>query len=429
MRTAVLVALVAIVLAPGGASAQPAMPRAGLGQKILDGKTFRQWVGELTHGDASHRAVAILAIVHPIFAEDAASAVTDLIKRLSDTDLSPRAKACMALRSIQIKDPDKRQTVIKALANRFAWHTQRGWNEPEATIRYEAAVSLRSFASEAASVIPLLINGTRDRKSWEIRHMCAGTLWRAARNTEDGSDPAAVKALIAQFLNLNATYQERLEVIVGLGSLQRSKDPTVQQSVVSTLQQATRTTNASNKPLAIWAYAGLVVQTDGLRAKDALSAIAKFLKSQTLENRIQAVQALGALGKDAKSKLPAIIIMLDDKETAAAAAACQALVRMGDKSDKVTDALLSLAGHKDPNRAACAVLALANLRANSDRVITGLEKVIDKEKAKKAEDINGDLIKLIQEASKYLKKKENKVADAPKKREKVEKINIRNPRK
>jgi hypothetical protein len=357
--------------------------------------------------------------------------VPGLIARLNDSDYSVRAKACLALRLIQISDKDIGK-VVRALGRKLSWSPASGWNESEAVIRYEAAVSLRRFAEDASEVIPALIDGTRDKKSWEMRHMCVGTLWRAAFYTKDKTDPRAVRALIALLNNRNSTYQERLEVVIGLGSLAKSTDPAIQRSVVEALlNAATSNRVTSNRPLSIWAYAGLVVHANDVGAKRALVAIARYLKPEhELETRIQAAQAIGALGDKAKRRLPDILAMLKDKETLIVAGACQALIRMGNRDDKVIDALLAVAGHKEVNRAASAVLALASLKVNTSKVIDTLQAIADKEKAKKGKESNLALINLITLAIEHIKKpdkKPAKVVAVPEKAEKVKKV--RNPRK
>jgi HEAT repeat protein len=444
MRTALIVGVAVLLLAQGNVSTQPARPvkkeppkaktkappstetdpqPVNTGKKTFAGKTLQDWIRDLSHGDASRRTLALLAIMQPVFVEEAQAAVPAIIKRLHDTDLSPRAKACLALRVLEVKKeyvPD----VIRGLATRL-WYK----NERDAIIRYEALVTVRRFAPDAAEAIPGLINCTLDRNSWEIRHMAAATLWRAARGNkeEGGTDPRAVAALLKMFRGgAISTYQERLEVVIGLGSLKKSSDPSLQAQVISTLENATLTRNPDNKPLAIWAAAGLVMQGDNVVAEKSLSAIAKYLKSENLEIRTQAVQALAALGKQAKSRLPAILAMLKDKEAVAVDGACMALVRMGDSSDRVTDALIKLSEHSDINRVGSAVVALANLKANKTRVIAALEKVIEREKDKPAKEVNPGLVKLVQDALEFIKKPGPKAAnEANKVANPVRKVDIR----
>jgi HEAT repeat protein len=427
----VVLALVALLLTFGSASAQGARPKTGSGKddtgsslstgptgaKRFAGKTLQEWIAETKHGDASKRTLAVLAIMQPVFNEENHLAVPALLNLLSDPDVSPRAKACHALRTVEVKG-NKVDGVVKALAARLRWLDgneafragKRGWREPESAIRYEAAATLRRFASDAGKAIPSLIDGTRDSKSCEVRYMCASVLWRAAQGTSAGTDPDAVKALLKLFTNSHATYQERLEIVIGLGSLKKPSDPYLQSEVIKVLTSATRTTARGNKPLAIWAYAGLVVQAEPSLAKTSLSAISRFLTpDHDLEVRSQAVQALAALGPErARSRIPAIIAMLKDKEAVIVDGACQALARMNDHGDKVIDALLRVAGHQDPYRAASAVSALATMKANSRKVIDTLEQAAAKEKAKK--DSNTALVKLIQDAIKYIQKKDDKPA-------------------
>ena len=371
------------------------------GPKRLASKTLSEWIHDLYHGDASYRSVAILAIMQPVFLEEAHRAVPDIVKLLSDSDASPRAKACLALRTITVNKEDVPR-VVRALANRL-WFK----NEKEVVVRYEAAMTLRRFAPDAAEAIPALINSTLDRVSWETRHICAATLWRAALATKEGTDPRAVQALL-DMLHPNrasrTTYQERLEAIIGLGSLKKSKNPYLQDAVVKELYKASTTRLESNKPLAIWAYAGLVAQNPD-SAEKYLSAMAKYLTpDRKLETRVQAVQAIAALGKKAKSRLPTILAMLKDKEAVAVDGACLALVRMGDTSDKVIDALIDVTRHTDANRVGSAIVALVNLKVNTPEVTAALEKVIKTEQAKEAKEVRTGLIKLAQQALTELKK-------------------------
>ena len=130
-------------------------------------------------------------------------------------------------------------------------------------------------------------------------------------------------------------------------------------------------------PFAIWAFTALVAMQEGKAADGSLLAISKFLHSPRLETRIQAANALGALGTRAKSRIPMLIAMLKDTETNGVWAACNALGRVGEATDKVVTALLDVVGHKDPNKASAAVTALGTLRANTTRVTDTLDKMRD----------------------------------------------------
>ncbi len=154
-----------------------------------------------------------------------------------------------------------------------------------------------------------------------------------------------------------------------------------------------------NKPLSIWAYASLVALDDENKGNEALVAIAKFLKpDHKLEHRAEAAQALGALGKRAKKRIPSLIAMLDDKEAVAVSGACAALTQIGDPSDKVVDALVRVAQHKDRFRSAPAIIALVNLKVNTSQVLDALEKV------RANRETHKDILPLVQGAIEELKK-------------------------
>src|SRR5207247_831049 len=132
-------------------------------------------------------------------------------------------------------------------------------------------------------------------------------------------------------------------------------------------------TPEANRPLAIWAYTGLVAMEDGDNSQTALNAVAKFRSSKNVELRVQAAHALGALGKKAKGKLPVVLAMLQDPEVVVIQGACAALVNIGETGDEVVRPLLDLLAHKDPARASAAVAALVGLRVNTNQVLNTLD--------------------------------------------------------
>src|SRR3954447_26013794 len=96
---AVLLGLLVAVVA----SAQPPRgtndPKQATPSKIA-GKSLDEWKKELTIEDASRRAQAIVAIAQ--FGEAASSCVPAIVDRLTDKDVSPRARALGALRVIPV---------------------------------------------------------------------------------------------------------------------------------------------------------------------------------------------------------------------------------------------------------------------------------------------------------------------------------------
>jgi hypothetical protein len=340
-----------------------------MGSETYGGKTIHQWREMMKAPDASKRTEAIMAIMN--FSPDSGSAVvSDLVDRLMDTDVGTRAKACLALRYVNLRQSDG-QRVIKALAGRIVAGPFPEY-ESQAIIRYEAAVTLKRFP-DAGPMAPKIIRGLQDRTSWEIRQVCAGMLWRLGRDAKDGPDPTIIKAFL-EWIPYEHCHFVKLEIVQGLGAMGRPADKLLQVRLVSFLQQATV---SNNKALALWAYVALLAQGgDANESKKYLGKVANYLTSQDTDIKVQAAMALGGLGETAKGRVPDILAMLKrdkDKDTVAVQGACAALGRMGDTSDKVIDALLDLLDNKDPARAGWAVKAFVDLKPKDDRVLKSLK--------------------------------------------------------
>ncbi|MFO0842745.1 MAG: HEAT repeat domain-containing protein [Gemmataceae bacterium] len=359
---ALLLGLLIVGALPAQSLKAPAPSRIG-------GKSLEEWKKDLSSEDASRRAYAIIAITQ--FGEAASSCVPAIIDRLKDGDVSPRARALGALRTMSIDEKDI-DRVVRAVAARLV-----PAQESQAVIRYEATITLNRFVTDGQGAISNLIVATMDKSSWEIRHNAVSLLWRigVGMGQEDSPpDQRIVEALLTSLRN-DRTYQVRLETIQGLGALGRPANPMLLAKLVSELKLCAV---HPNKPLAIWAYCGLVAMEDGKPAEQSLNTLAKFVKSQDLETRIQAATALGALRDKAKSKVPLLVDMLKDKEPYAVQAGASALGALGEAGENVISALLDLTDDKDPITAASAVAALVNLKQNNTRVVGMLEKMREK---------------------------------------------------
>lgn len=367
----------------------PSDPAPKLGETKFNGKTLSQWRMDLKSEDASKRALALLAI--PNFGEEAKVAVLDVVARLRDDDLSPRAKACLALRIMGIEGKDM-PAVVKALGKQVRV-------DPQGIIRYEAALTLRTFGNDAFEAIPDLIVGMKDPSSWEIRHMCVATLWRAAVDSKNGPDERAVKAMVQRLYARGAAYQEKLELVIGLGSVGRPANAALHKEVVDVLDLCTKTTRGP-RSIALWAYAGLVNQGDTAKADDALLKLGKFTKDTDIEIRIQAIGALGALGKRASKRIPDLLALLSDPDAVVISAAASSLANIGSKDDdKIVSALISVMtrNEKDPFKAAAGVIGLVNLKADHKHVLEAMDRM------RENKDLDIRLRGLIEKGQKTLK--------------------------
>ena len=188
--------LLGLVLLAQGGSAQPPRKQStpatsrdspgSLSPEKVAGKTLDQWIKDLSDADASIRTQAVMAL--PQFGDRAHKAVPELLKRLNDRDVSPRARAVMTLRVIAVAEKDVPK-VVTALAARIQPSNQG--REVQASVRYEAVITLRRFLEDAQPAIPALITGTLDPASWELRYISVQTLWRA------GNGPLLARIRIA----------------------------------------------------------------------------------------------------------------------------------------------------------------------------------------------------------------------------------------
>lgn len=366
----------------------PPPPKTPAPPSKIDGKTLAEWIEQLRTGDPSRRTQAILAICQ--FGDASAEAVPALLERLGDADTSPRIKAVVALRFVAVHDADVPK-VVKALANRL-WRpdpkglgrtTHEGLLEGQIGVRHEVALSLQRFWKDTEPVISELANGSKDPGSWEVRYSCLQLLWRIPHSTkESGPDDRVVRAVLARLHD--STHLVRLEAVMGLCAMGRPVSPMLRDEVVKALQAIFLKERRSTRDFiyVLWAYVGLVGLEDKL-ADDSLKVITNtFLRSPTLEVRVEATRALAFLGKHAKSRVPSLIAVLEKKgeETPVIQGACFALGQIGDKSDKVIDALLKLAEHKDVGCVGAALSTLTQLAEKDPKVVAALLAAAKKDK-------------------------------------------------
>jgi HEAT repeat protein len=395
----------ALLAAPGATLAQrapkkpPVQADAG---PTYEGKTLAEWLKEMKHQDASRRSGALVAVMQFDLTQASnlqkQSLVKGLLDRIPDRDISPRAKALLALRFIDVP-PDEVNAIVKALGARI--DPTNPYGETQATVRYEAARTLARFVADAFQVIPQLVRGSQDRSSWEIRHQCVTILWRAAKG-KNGPDPDAIKGML-DLLQTETTFSVRAELLNGLAALGKpTNNPALlarELSLLRTCAQPPR--NPDNRPLMLWALVALVSVGDGgPDGAASLNRLAKYVtnEKESLLMRSQAAQALGSLGDRGRNKVPTLLAVIDDKESMLSSSACMGLSGIGDSSDRVVDALLRTMAHKDSMRAASAVKALVDLNLYGNvRVIGAMDKL--------REDKNLDLRlrAYIEEAIKTLK--------------------------
>jgi HEAT repeat protein len=304
----------------------------------INGKTLQEWVKQVKDPDAGLAEVAIHTIA--LFGTDAGKEKEPsaaLIDALSLTDTSLRVNACITLAVIGVHDSQVPKAVT-ALSKMLR-------NDQQSIARFYAAIALGRMEDEARPAIADLADKCHDQASWEIRRACAYALGKAGRATRDHPlDKLAANALMASFSGPfpDKCAEVRLTAVMALGGM---GIPALPQDKNTIIQNLTRALNDRHKPVVIWAHMGLVA--DGEPAAKHLPEISKFLKNKDFEAHLQAIRALGIMGKDGRSEAPELLKELDpsNPEPLLIAAAAWALGQMNE--DKAVPLLKGLLEKKD----------------------------------------------------------------------------------
>jgi HEAT repeat protein len=327
--------------ANGGARAKP--PEGPPDE--IGGKGLKQWVEDIAKSpDPSVRETAIRAV--PYFGKPAKAAVAPLIALLKrsdrryDPDASCRCHACLALSALAgaglVEDPAE---AVRALSDRVD-------NDPQAIVRYYAVIALGSFGPKAAPAIPSLVNRIHDPNSWELRRAAVSVLGVVAiPEDKSAPDPRAVTA-IARLLLSNDGWERstevRMEAVMALGGMGR---PVGQQEFLLSLHalQKSASTEEPDKGVRVWARVA-VMAVENKVTKEGLDDVAGYLgpKNKDALAKVHALRALGAMGKEAKPKIPDIIKAMDDKDAMVSATAIDVLGELGSAAQEAIGPLEKL---------------------------------------------------------------------------------------
>jgi HEAT repeat protein len=304
----------------------------------IGGKTLKEWIADMKGiTDPSVREECIRAVT--CFGDASREAVPGLLDRLHDTDLSPRVKATIALGMVPVDEKDLPK-VIEGLGKRLT-------EDSQAIVRFQAAMALASKGKDAKAALPQLIAGTTDSYSWEIRKVCVAALVLAGGDEKNGPDPKATHALLKAVED--PANQVRLEAVMSLGEMGRPGEAPLRAAAEKALQNAA--TRDRDKAVQIWAHVSRMalekVDDDGLKYLVESLKTGESVKD-SVKIRVHSARGLGALGKEAKEKIPALLDALNDKEPDVVVAACSALKCMGSEAvEKARAALKGVAESKD----------------------------------------------------------------------------------
>lgn len=293
----------------------------------LAGKTFDEWVKEISNKDPSKSATAISAI--PAFpATTAIKAVPYLLAEMkkhtaaTPLDLSVRCQMCVTLAALfGAGEPIDAKWKTEAVALlRF------NLRDTQAILKFRSLAALAALGPDARAAMPDIIGFMlRDPITYEVREAAATALGAIAHDPANGPSLDVLKSLYG-LLNDRA-FQVRMAAVHSLsllGPSNPSDKDLVENYVNALLPIATKDPDAG---LQIWARVAIIGATSDFSAGN-IDPIAKHAISADPGVRVQAVQAIGTLGSKAKAKVPILIVCLNDPDLNVQATAIWALSRM-----------------------------------------------------------------------------------------------------
>jgi HEAT repeat protein len=330
------VAACLLVVTGGPAPAQTgSSERTSRPPSEIGGKTLEQWIAEIKHHDPGVRQNAMRAV--PFFGEPAKKAVPALLIILKDTDASCRVHAALSLSALaDYVSGDEAQKAVQILSERVD-------NDPQAIVRLHTVMALGSFGPKAVTAIPSLVHRLHDPNSFELRRAVVNALSSIARNDKFGPDPRAVTAVANLVLQgEEKSGQVRMAAVMALGGMGR---PVQEKEFLLVKQALGRGLKDPDKAVVIWATVALMA-VDHV-TEEGLSSVARFLKGKELLPKVHAAEGLLAMGKEARSRIPDIIDMLDDRDPMAVATAIDVLGRFGSTAHEAVPALQRIMDRKD----------------------------------------------------------------------------------
>jgi HEAT repeat protein len=300
----------------------------------VGGHTLEYWTGQIASKDQSKSEIALRMIVQfsPDKAYHAVPVILDRLRRHPNTrvDASVCAQGAIALGVILGNYKEADHKTIKdavSILKRFLSDTQ-------AIIKLRAVQALGSLGTDARDAIPEVITLVRDASTFETRKAAALALGQIAVDKTNGPSLNVLNALYAALSD--GSLQVRLAALQSLTWLGSPGNATLRQGLVNSLDLVTH--KDADDSMKIWAHMA-VMNITGSIDQERIEKIAQMLNSPEPFTRVQAAQALGAIGEKAKGMVPRLINKLSDPDPASAYWAAWALGRIGPAAANALPAL------------------------------------------------------------------------------------------
>ena len=288
---------------------EPKAPKFVWPDKI-QGKNLDFWVREMKESrDASTREEAIRTLSS--FGPEATRAASpNLINAITkDPDINVRLTAISMVPTLGF-DEANLDVGLTSLVNIINPKLSASPNHT----RYEATMALGNCGPVAKRAIPVLIEYTIiDPTSWHNRKAAVYALGRlgVATDKDKGPDVVVAKAL-SKCLRLESSHQVRREAI---NSIMLLGPPFLEAAWKDVRDALTHGMRDPNHSIAIWSRVAFIrTEHELIKSNDPnLMALVKFLGSSDLLVKAEALEALGYLGDEAKSRIADIIALATTK--------------------------------------------------------------------------------------------------------------------
>ncbi len=293
--------------------------------KEIGGRSLESWINDIRSKDPGKRSTAIQNV--QLFGERSIKAVKPIIDALkkhapptSPVDASVRVHGAMALGNIlgTLKEADKKLVADAVSVLR------RYLGDGQVIIQIRGAQALEDIGPRASAAIPDLLAAAKEPLSWEVRQAAVAALGAVAWDEKAGPPFVVLKGLFAA-LGDNAV-QVRMAAIQSMTMLGQPDDNKVLLAEANALDPVAKKDPEAS--IRIWAQVALINLTGNV-AKERLNPICDLAEDKESAVRVEAVTAIGTIGKDAAAAIPVLIKALGDPEPNVVARAAWGLGRMG----------------------------------------------------------------------------------------------------
>jgi HEAT repeat protein len=335
----------------------------------VNGKTLDQWIALIHAKDRSQTEVAIKSII-AYGPELAKKAVPELIAELkkhsvnTPIDMSVRVNASVALGLILSSQEKPDQTQVQDTVAIL----RKMLKDPQVIVKLRVGQAVAQMGPLAKEAIPELVKLVKDFDTWETRHVAVVALGTVGSEKKGGPQAQVVEALFTGLKD--SSVKVRLSALQSLNNI-GTADSAEKARFLRELDKMAVEDSDPVCRLRAHVSAYPILKTAAEREKRA-EKVSKFLDHSEPQVRIEAAQALGHIGYDAKKEIPHLIKTLNDKDLVVMGWAIWALGRMEKAALAAVPKLETIAAdHKMPE-------GFRETAKEAVEVITGKKKVESK---------------------------------------------------